>query len=244
MQAPVPIAIYIDASPVTLPLDGLPDKVLAGFMCPLCSKVHGTDPGIDARADAAACCWCERHNERRMSNSGGGCVSCLNEESARWHAQREVERKAEREAAYAMAKPWEGQEIAPVDWEDPNDVHEHPDALFDDIADREYPNPVTLDDLPVMAYVVKRRPLFDASEVAHEALGHEIDVSTEAVNALQVALDAWSAKYGFNRVEPGEIVRLDAEREAWWAEYLRENPPEGEEDPYADDCDDETDASE
>lgn len=239
MQAPVPVAIYIDASPVSLPLDGLPDKALAGFMCPLCRTAHAPSPEREARAAALACCWCERHNERKRDDN---CMACFNEEWAKRDVARKADKAAAREAAYAIAKPWDGQEIAPVNWEGQEDVYGHPHELFDDIEGREHPNPVTLDDLPVMAYVVKRRPLFDASEVAHEALGHEVDVTTEAVEALQSALDAWSAKYGYDRLEPGEIVRLDAEREAWWAEYLRENPPEGEEDPYADD--DEPDASE
>ncbi len=235
MTAPVPVAIYIDASPVSLPLDGLPDKVLAGCMCPLCKKVHAPSPEREALAAALSCCWCERHNERKRDDN---CMSCFNEEWARRDVARKADKAAEREAAYAIAKPWDGQEIVPVDWEGQGDVYGHPHELFDDIEGREYPNPVTLGDLTVMAYVVKRRPLFDASELAHEALGHEIDVSTEAVDALQVALDAWSAKYGYDRLEAGEIVRLDAEREAWWAEY-NADPMEGDEDE-----DDEPDASE
>lgn len=223
MNTPTPTALYIEAAKVTLPLDGLPDKVLAGFMCPLCRKVHAPEPGADVRAAALACCWCERHNERKRDDN---CMSCFNERYAAHYAKREVDKAEERKAAYASAKPWDGQEIVPVDWEGPDDVHQHPDGLFEDIADREYPNPVTLDDLPVMAYVVHRKPLFDASEIAHEALGHEIDVSAEAVDALQAALDAWSSTYGYNRIEPGEMVCLAAERASWWAEY-EADPCEG-----------------
>jgi hypothetical protein len=142
-------------------------------------------------------------------------------------------RKAKLEAAYAVAKTWEGQEIVPVDWDSPDDVHAHPHELFDHIADQNWPD-VTLEDLPVMAYVVRRMPLFEASDVAHDALGHEADVTEEAVVALQAALDAWSESYGYFRIKEGEIVRLDAERETWWAEYVRDTEGDDEADAEGD----------
>lgn len=217
MTAPTPIAIYIEAGKVSLPLDGLPDKVPAGFMCPLCKKVHAPSPEREARAAALACCWCEAHGQVKHS---GSCMSCLNEDSARWYAKRLADKAEALKAAYAVAKPWDGQDIVPVDWEGPDDVHGHPAELFDKIADSNHPEPVTLDDLPVMAYVAIRKRCFDASEILSEAMNHETIVPNAQVDALQAALDAWSEKYGYDRVVEGEIVRLDAERKAWWAEYI------------------------